>query len=874
MECHVKSQQVVVHGDVIGRLQCQIVIDEEFVRDFNLGLMRFSREKSFHWDRESMKCVKFLWNLLDDQIKQDLFDENFELFRKRVLIKDMKSSLKEFMNLFTLFSESVVYGSLKTHKRVIRLLQHLWSVFKGLSDEKSRLEDLKLGDLMTFLVSYPKSDFTELVMSYLIPFFSSSALYSKPFTLKWFQYGGDRPGKVLSIQNEEDKKKERKEEKLNQSRDQFFRNHQHFKDDVTHSFFSSLKDDHLLHKKQQEKNAALVKSFHHYFQCLFQTEDFFWELVLRMYRFLVQKGCLEWKVIPQSQTKDDLMKDQETDDKKDLLESKRDSLPLNAHQDGIIFHHKLKTYQNDFLRILVEMVEEKWELEMVQRDHQKNDWFHEQSFILLKDEWIEQYRSSLVDCLEGILSRLVSEIYYPSKKNDHWIRQIAERLSEEDKDMMVDRFSWSFEGDFWETWWSKVMKKQRLKDDHKNLLRVYWTALETYLRLVTFKNVSKIEERSETKITESQEKKKREWEEMRNRKLFAFLKDSLSVVKGLRYYLSKNLPSISLSQMIAFYTPHVKRNMVQGHHVSSIHVVIYQEESLREGDKLTGRYGNKGVVSRILPSRFMPCLKDGTPLQVALNPLGVTSRMNVGQLLEVGLGLVSYLSPEDFFRKELTEDFSLEKSRLTRLQRNFVSSKKCHWKVWGKENQEMDQKEAGIEYHLPSFTHLDRQKEMKERAVSHQINPTFQADLIDPFTGETLMRKTTIGCMYMVKLEHIVTKKASARAQSGKVHVKSGQPRGGKRHRGGQKYGEMEIACFLAYGANYLMAELLGFKSSHRGDTISYGKSYDHGLPLEKFTTSSAFKGFASELETLGGRFQSKRDLLSFGLDDERGNVL
>ncbi len=227
---------------------------------------------------------------------------------------------------------------------------------------------------------------------------------------------------------------------------------------------------------------------------------------------------------------------------------------------------------------------------------------------------------------------------------------------------------------------------------------------------------------------------------------------------------------------------------------------IAQKRKISVGDKMAGRHGNKGVVSRILPSEDMPYLPDGTPLDIVLNPLGVPSRMNIGQVLEVHLG---------------------------------YAAKALGWKVC-----------------TPVF---DGAHESDIRALLEQAgyNEDGKMQLYDGRTGEPFDNRVTVGYMYYLKLHHLVDDKIHARS-TGPYSMVTQQPLGGKAQFGGQRFGEMEVWALEAYGAAYTLQEILTIKSD---DIVGRVKTYEaivKGQNVPKAGIPESFKVLIKELQSLG----------------------
>ncbi|PCK72457.1 DNA-directed RNA polymerase subunit beta-like protein [Paenibacillus larvae subsp. larvae B-3650] len=231
-----------------------------------------------------------------------------------------------------------------------------------------------------------------------------------------------------------------------------------------------------------------------------------------------------------------------------------------------------------------------------------------------------------------------------------------------------------------------------------------------------------------------------------------------------------------------------------------VRVYIAQKRKISQGDKMAGRHGNKGVIARILPEEDMPFLPDGTPVEVVLNPLGVPSRMNIGQVLEVHLGMAA--------------------------------------------------KQLGIHVATPVFdgAHEYDVFDTMEEAGMQRNGKT---KLYDGRTGEEFEREVTVGVMYMIKLAHMVDDKIHARS-TGPYSLVTQQPLGGKAQFGGQRFGEMEVWALEAYGAAYTLQEILTVKSD---DVVGRVKTYESivkGENVPEPGVPESFKVLIKELQSLG----------------------
>ncbi len=257
-----------------------------------------------------------------------------------------------------------------------------------------------------------------------------------------------------------------------------------------------------------------------------------------------------------------------------------------------------------------------------------------------------------------------------------------------------------------------------------------------------------------------------------------------------------------------------------------VRVYIAQKRKIQVGDKMAGRHGNKGVISRVLPQADMPFLADGTPLQIVLNPLGVPSRMNIGQVLEVHLGLVC---------------------------------KQLGWKIA-----------------TPVFdgaTENDIKELFKENNI---LNPEGKVDgkiqVYDGRTGEPFENRVTVGVQYMIKLIHLVDDKIHARS-IGPYALVTQQPLGGKAQFGGQRFGEMEVWALEAYGAAHILQEILTVKSDDIAGRVKTYESIVKGTNISEPGIPEAFKVLLREMQALALDVkvltESGEELIIQELDDE-----
>jgi DNA-directed RNA polymerase subunit beta len=284
--------------------------------------------------------------------------------------------------------------------------------------------------------------------------------------------------------------------------------------------------------------------------------------------------------------------------------------------------------------------------------------------------------------------------------------------------------------------------------------------------------------------------------------------------------------------------------------IKMVKVYVAMKRKLSVGDKMAGRHGNKGVVSRILPMEDLPYFEDGTPVDMVLNPLGVPSRMNVGQILEIHLGYAAKGLGE-----QVNQLLQERKTRLLKdkLKRIFSSPSEKDEIDRLKEVEILDLAEEyknGVHMMTPVFDGA-KEEEIKSLLEEADLSTTAQATLYDGRTGEPFDEKITVGTMYMMKLHHLVDDKIHARS-IGPYSLVTQQPLGGKAQFGGQRLGEMEVWAMEAYGAAYALQEFLTVKSDDMaGRTRMYEKIVKGQNTLEPGLPES-FKVLTKELQSLG----------------------
>ncbi len=285
--------------------------------------------------------------------------------------------------------------------------------------------------------------------------------------------------------------------------------------------------------------------------------------------------------------------------------------------------------------------------------------------------------------------------------------------------------------------------------------------------------------------------------------------------------------------------------------IKMVKVYLAVKRKLAVGDKMAGRHGNKGVVSRVLPEEDMPYFADGTPVDIVLNPLGVPSRMNVGQVLETHLGWAAKGLGEKLAR--LLEEYKSRESVLKKLRRLYSERE---YKEYFAKADESELKsliphyQEGFHVASPVFDGAE-EEEIRNFLKEGGLPELGRATLYDGRTGEPFDSEVTVGIMYMMKLHHLVDDKLHARS-IGPYSLVTQQPLGGKAQFGGQRLGEMEVWAMEAYGAAYALQEFLTVKSDDvAGRTRMYEKIVKGENTLEAGLPES-FNVLVKELQALG----------------------
>jgi DNA-directed RNA polymerase subunit beta len=290
-----------------------------------------------------------------------------------------------------------------------------------------------------------------------------------------------------------------------------------------------------------------------------------------------------------------------------------------------------------------------------------------------------------------------------------------------------------------------------------------------------------------------------------------------------------------------------------------VKVFVAVKRKLQPGDKMAGRHGNKGVISRILPIEDMPFLEDGTHADIVLNPLGVPSRMNVGQIFETHLGWaarglgkqIGEMLEEMHHRGS---DFAGKDGAAIRQQLKTMYGEQYHGDIDARTDDQALELARNLVGGLPMGTPVfdgAREADVSRMLIQAGLDPSGQVTLYDGRTGEPFDRKVTVGYIYMLKLHHLVDDKIHARS-IGPYSLVTQQPLGGKAQFGGQRFGEMEVWALQAYGAAYTLQEMLTVKSD---DVIGRTKVYEaivKGDDTFEAGIPESFNVLVKEMRSLG----------------------
>ena len=290
-----------------------------------------------------------------------------------------------------------------------------------------------------------------------------------------------------------------------------------------------------------------------------------------------------------------------------------------------------------------------------------------------------------------------------------------------------------------------------------------------------------------------------------------------------------------------------------------VKVYLAVKRRIQPGDKMAGRHGNKGVISMIVPVEDMPYDENGTPVDIVLNPLGVPSRMNVGQVLETHLGWAA-------------SGIGVKIGKMLEAQTKIAEIRKFLDEVYNASGKQEDLKSFSDEEILVLAGNLRKgvpmatpvfdgaaEAEIKQMLRLADLPESGQTTLYNGRTGETFERQVTVGYMYILKLNHLVDDKMHARS-TGPYSLVTQQPLGGKAQFGGQRFGEMEVWALEAYGAAYTLQEMLTVKSDDvNGRTKMYKNIVDGNHYMEAGMPES-FNVLVKEIRSLGISLELEQD--------------
>ncbi|MBN9531686.1 MAG: DNA-directed RNA polymerase subunit beta [Alphaproteobacteria bacterium] len=285
-----------------------------------------------------------------------------------------------------------------------------------------------------------------------------------------------------------------------------------------------------------------------------------------------------------------------------------------------------------------------------------------------------------------------------------------------------------------------------------------------------------------------------------------------------------------------------------------VKVFVAVKRKLQPGDKMAGRHGNKGVVSRILPEEDMPYLQDGQPVDLVLNPLGVPSRMNVGQILETHLGwaCAGLGKKVGAALDEVQRGAALDRLR-SELEMVY-DDREYREKVKDLDDRQVVELAGNLRKGVPIATPVfdgAREPDIVEHLAKAGLDASGQVTLVDGRTGETFDRKVTVGYIYMLKLHHLVDDKIHARS-IGPYSLVTQQPLGGKAQFGGQRFGEMEVWALQAYGAAYTLQEMLTVKSDDVAGRTKVYEAIVRGEDTFEAGIPESFNVLVKEMRSLG----------------------
>jgi DNA-directed RNA polymerase subunit beta len=276
-----------------------------------------------------------------------------------------------------------------------------------------------------------------------------------------------------------------------------------------------------------------------------------------------------------------------------------------------------------------------------------------------------------------------------------------------------------------------------------------------------------------------------------------------------------------------------------------VRILVVTKHQIRVGDKLTGRHGNKGIVSKIIPSHKMPYISDGTSLDAILSPFGIISRMNLGQLKELNLGWHSFMLRNIVLNNEISTSCQLKSEKIKSFlnqYNNFTENQKTINELLINHSL---YKQKNIYFQRDSFEEKNKNEKNSFQLLLNKNENRIKA--YDGITGYPYHRLVTTGYLYMFKLNHLVDEKIHART-IGPEHLITKQPLGGKSRQGGQRFGEMEVWGIQSYGASFLLHEMSTIKSSSSNSKKRHLDRYRYVLLSNYTQFSGAFGILMKEL--------------------------
>jgi len=286
-----------------------------------------------------------------------------------------------------------------------------------------------------------------------------------------------------------------------------------------------------------------------------------------------------------------------------------------------------------------------------------------------------------------------------------------------------------------------------------------------------------------------------------------------------------------------------------------VKVFVAVKRKLQPGDKMAGRHGNKGVISRIMPVEDMPYLEDGTPVDIVLNPLGVPSRMNVGQILETHMGWACAGIGRQI--GDMLDEYNAKGGDAKKIRaklKEIYSPAECKDKIDPLDDAQIFEMAHNLRGGVPIGTPVfdgAREDDVNAMLDLAGLPTSGQMTLIDGRTGEKFDRDVTVGYIYMLKLHHLVDDKIHARS-IGPYSLVTQQPLGGKAQFGGQRFGEMEVWALEAYGAAYTLQEMLTVKSDDVSGRTKVYESIVRGDDNFEAGVPESFNVLVKELQALG----------------------